>query len=281
MTLTPDIRTAGREPLMMLNVGCGDTSHPDWTNLDLRGSRSVECRDVTQGLPFPDESFDVVYHSHLLEHLLPEKALPFMRECHRVLKPGGTLRILVPDLEQIARLYLEKLGQTPDAADDYDWMMLELYDQCVRVDSGGRMEEFLRRPGTRHSAFVAQRMGGEAAAYWEEIPPGRLTADPKAALRRWLWKVRTLLAAWGVFLIAGSQGRSAFEAGLFRASGEIHQWMYDRFSLERLMTDAGFMDPSVTTAFESRIPGFARYGLDVVDGVVRKPDSLVMEGGKP
>ncbi|EKD59314.1 MAG: type 11 SAM-dependent methyltransferase [uncultured bacterium] len=57
--------------------------------------------------------------------------------------------------------------------------------------------------------------------------------------------------------------------------------MYDRFSLERLMTDAGFMDPSVTTAFESRIPGFARYGLDVVDGVVRKPDSLVMEGGKP
>lgn len=280
MTPTSNIPASGNPPAKMLNVGCGATSHRAWTNLDLRGDGSVECRDVTEGLPFPDATFDVVYNSHLLEHLLPEQALPFMRECHRVLKPAGIIRVLAPDLEQIARLYLEKLEESPKAANDYDWVMLELYDQCVRTESGGRMEAFLRRPETRGSAFVATRMGGEAAAYWGvDARPG--TPAQRPDFSRLLWKIRTACAAWAVFLLAGAKAKGAFEAGLFRASGEVHQWMYDRFSLARLMTEAGFSEVRVTSPFESGIPGFSAYCLDVVDGEVRKPDSLVMEGVKP
>jgi hypothetical protein len=67
---------------------------------------------------------------------------------------------------------------------------------------------------------------------------------------------------------------------LFRASGEIHQWIYDRYSLGRALVRAGFINPRVASATDSLIPGFTEYGLDVVGGRVRKPDSLFMEALK-
>jgi len=68
------------------------------------------------------------------------------------------------------------------------------------------------------------------------------------------------------------------EIGKFRKSGEIHQWMYDRFSLGKLMEKAGFSDIRAVKANESQIPGFETFHLDTnPDGSVRKPDSLFME----
>jgi hypothetical protein len=56
--------------------------------------------------------------------------------------------------------------------------------------------------------------------------------------------------------------------------------MYDRFSLERLLTEIGFVDIQCCRADESRIFNFNDYQLDTINGVVRKPDSLFMEGLK-
>ncbi|NJL55953.1 methyltransferase domain-containing protein, partial [bacterium] len=117
-----------------LNLGCGSCFHADWTNVDSRAvSQDVITYDLRQGIPFPDDSFTVVYHSHLLEHLPKSAAEPFLRECYRVLEPGGILRVVVPDLEQIARLYLTALEKASQgdrqAAANYDWMLLEMYDQ--------------------------------------------------------------------------------------------------------------------------------------------------------
>ena len=82
-----------------LNLGCGTRFHPAWTNVDVRPvSPHVRICDVQKGLPFSDETFDVVYHSHLLEHLPREAALPFIKECYRVLRRGGIIRVAVPDL---------------------------------------------------------------------------------------------------------------------------------------------------------------------------------------
>ena len=93
-----------------LNLGCGLRFHPDWTNIDSDSSSPyVQDYDLQKGIPFQDNFFDVVYHSHLLEHFPKHKATDFMIECFRVLKPGGTIRIVVPDLEQIAKLYLKTL----------------------------------------------------------------------------------------------------------------------------------------------------------------------------
>ena len=61
--------------------------------------------------PFQTKLLTSVYHSHLLEHLPREAALPFSQECYRVLKRGGIIRVAVPDLERIARLYLQTLDK--------------------------------------------------------------------------------------------------------------------------------------------------------------------------
>jgi hypothetical protein len=93
-------------------------------------------------------------------------------------------------------------------------------------------------------------------------------------------RFRTLLAEGVVTLLLGNKGKTALRQGLFRVSGEIHQWMYDRFSLRRALLEAGFTDVHVCSADESRILGFTGYNLDTINGVVRKPDSLFMEGVK-
>jgi predicted SAM-dependent methyltransferase len=267
--------------MKMLNIGCGATSHSDWVNIDL-GVGNVICHDVTEGLPFPGKMFDVVYHSHLLEHIPLEKALPFMAECSRVLKPGGIVRVLVPDLEQIARLYLEKLSTAKEFEADYDWIMLELYDQCIRENSGGLMEHYLHSTFAGESPFVAARMGTSVAQYGGQAKVEPATIKPaRVSFARVIYRLRLEIAQWIIYAISGRKSRDAFMEGLFRNSGEVHRWMYDRFSLGRLMSNAGFTEIQIVSPVESRIPDFARYKLDSADGVVRKPDSLVMEGVKP
>ena len=63
--------------------------------------------DLTNGIPASDNSLDVVYHSHMLEHLTNSEGIQFLGECNRVLRPGGAMRLLVPDLEKFAKKYIE------------------------------------------------------------------------------------------------------------------------------------------------------------------------------
>jgi len=267
----------------MLNIGCGTVFHPAWVNIDLGVDSEVISHDVANGLPFPDNMYDVVYHSHLLEHMPVEDALPFMKECFRVLKPGGVIRVLVPDLEQIARFYLEKFSTAREHEVDYDWLMLELYDQCVRQKSGGLMESYLRSAfSVGLSPFITARIGEAIAQYREQVVRKpvhiKLTWQNFARI---MHKLRMEFAKLLVYVVTGKKGRDAFMEGMFRSSGEVHRWMYDRFSLGRLMANAGLTDIQVVSPFESSIPGFNFYNLDVINGSVRKPDSLVMEGIKP
>lgn len=125
-----------------LNIGCGQSPTPGWRNHDNspaiwigqsrlataalrmlglldRGNLSYidYCRrndiryaDAVKRIPYADGSVSVIYSSHMLEHLDRAEARRFMRECHRVLQPGGILRIAVPDLLPLARAYVEGGG---------------------------------------------------------------------------------------------------------------------------------------------------------------------------
>jgi len=70
----------------------------------LRDHRFV-YHNLKYGIPLPDSSVDFIFSSHMLHHLYRDDALKLLREAVRVLKPGGTMRIAVPDLEMIMALY--------------------------------------------------------------------------------------------------------------------------------------------------------------------------------
>ena len=274
-----------------LNIGCGDHFHADWCNIDVRSTEpSVFEFDVRQGLPFADDSFDVIYHSHVLEHLTNVDGERLMSECRRVLRPGGVLRVVVPDLETIAALYLEKLRradlQKEESVADYQWMKLELLDQMVRDDSGGSMGQYMANPNIVNSEFVTSRIGNE---FWRCRPLHECPHPIRDKQRRRVgerirasWQsIRETVARKAARILLGRSGESALASGLFREQGEIHRWMYDRFSMNQLCSKLGFTQFRICGPQSSAIPSFATYQLDTVDGIVRKPDSLFVECLKP
>jgi predicted SAM-dependent methyltransferase len=76
--------------------------------------------DCRKPLELPDASVDHILCSHFLEHVFPEDRTNILNDFMRVLKPGGTLHIILPDLEDQIRKYLNRKAQNlPDAADDF------------------------------------------------------------------------------------------------------------------------------------------------------------------
>lgn len=90
-----------------INLGSGHWKLPGWVNVDLDpGSRPDVCADLAAPLPFRDACADFLHTEDFIDQLELGQARRFLRECHRILKPGGALRVLTPDVEQLARLYL-------------------------------------------------------------------------------------------------------------------------------------------------------------------------------
>ena len=264
--------------MKLVNIGCGEVFHPAWINLDIAPiSREVRRLDARKPLPFGDGEVDAVYHSHVLEHLGPAEAEAFLRECRRILRRGGIIRVVVPDLEGIARAYLQALeaGEAGGDGTAHEWGRLELPDQLARSVSGGEMVSWVRRLSPEGHAIIRRRAGRELDGMLNvglnRGVPRNLSAG---RIFRWLH----LQAVRGLVLAAGGRRRlSAFDEGVFRQRGEVHRVMYDRLSLARVLERAGFGDIRKAGADESRIEGYPEYGLDAVDGDVRKPDSLFME----
>src|SRR5690349_10841743 len=110
-----------------VQYGCGLCAPKDWRNFDasptlrlqriplighvvtagrMRFPANVEFGDVTNGLPLPSRSCRAVYCSHVLEHLTLEDFRKALRETHRILRPSGVFRGVLPDLELCVRAYV-------------------------------------------------------------------------------------------------------------------------------------------------------------------------------
>lgn len=249
--------------MKLVNLGCGNRYHKDWINLDFKSnSEYVIEYDLHTTLPFENESVDVVYTSHVLEHFSKCFAPKFLEECYRVLKPDGIIRVIVPNLEQIIRNYIKFLDGAKngdiDLQEKYEWTMIELFDQMVRNFSGGNMLEYWKQNPMPQEKFVIERIGSEAQNVIEKIRKNRNMKLSDMRIHQ-----------------------SAEEIGKFRVSGEVHQWMYDEYSLRKLLMKIGFTNISVKKANESNIKNFNSYLLDIEhDNSIRKPDSLFMEAQK-
>lgn len=258
----------------LLNLGCGSFIHDDWTNVDFFSSNEkVIAHNLLLGVPFASDSFDAVYHSHVLEHFKKPDALPFIKECFRVLKPGGCLRVVVPDLEGICRDYLKwmelALQESTEAKLNYEWIVIELLDQLVREESGGEMAAMLTRVGIANLAYITQRIGADIK---DSLDTGQA--------RRARWPSKRALVL-GLLQRMFGKHFTYYRVGRFRMSGESHKWMYDRFSMRELLLAAGFTDVQKRCAYESNIANFAKYGFEVYKEQRRGESSLFMEAIKP
>jgi predicted SAM-dependent methyltransferase len=94
-------------PSLRLNLGCAKNwkrTDPDWVNIDADPAAEPDVLADAAALPYDDATVDEIYAGHLLEHLPESLSLAPLREWHRVLRPGGTLTVVVPDLLAAARV---------------------------------------------------------------------------------------------------------------------------------------------------------------------------------
>jgi SAM-dependent methyltransferase len=92
-----------------LHLGCGPKYLEGFINIDANPFYSVDLwLDVRNGLPFRANSVDSIYSTHMVEHFFDCELRRMLRECHRVLRPGGGVRLIVPSLAGAIRAYAER-----------------------------------------------------------------------------------------------------------------------------------------------------------------------------
>lgn len=94
-----------------LHLGCGTVYKEDWINIDNNSDNNIEKLDINWDLrwplPFDDNSVDFIYNEHFLEHLTVEEGKEAIKRFMKVLKPGGVMRISMPDLLFCVNMYLD------------------------------------------------------------------------------------------------------------------------------------------------------------------------------
>lgn len=90
-----------------INLGSGHWKLQDWVNVDIdRDSHPEVCANLARGLPFTSGVACLMHTEDFIDQLELDRAVEFLHECHRILIPGGVLRVLTPDMRKLAQLYL-------------------------------------------------------------------------------------------------------------------------------------------------------------------------------
>jgi predicted SAM-dependent methyltransferase len=174
-----------------LNLGSGPVAVPGWTNIDrspnvvldrlpvvkralfklgvltdqhmVKWDRAIKRRDIRK-LPYADGVVDAVYSSHTLEHLYLRDAERVIAECARVLRPGGIVRLALPDAEQWARDLLTGVGVNDHDAGTTFNRRLDAFPEerpgllkRLREQTGGHVHRW--QPSASHVRLMLENAG--------------------------------------------------------------------------------------------------------------------------
>ncbi len=181
--------------MKILNLGCGTkvSSSQNVINIDwsiylrlkknrflrpivpllLKGERLIRFNglsdnivvcNLAKGIPFSSDSIDIVYHSHLLEHLDRNIAKIFLLEVKRVLKTGGIQRVVVPDIEKACMSYISHLSICENNLDEsmrHDQYISAIIEQSVRKEASGTSQQKTIRRFVENAILGDTRRRGE------------------------------------------------------------------------------------------------------------------------
>ena len=293
-------------------MACGQNFDSRWINVDQNAaSKDIKVHDLLKPLPFSNDFADGIYCSHFLEHLDAKSADLFLKECLRCLKPEGTLRIVVPNLEKMVKDYLNIIGQLEEGKIrrvEHEWMHLEIFDQFSRNRPEGQINPFLKKSENHKNNFIRQRVGEAINNFTDNsVELKSLHTKPlpfKIALKKFFLEptyrtnllVKTffpakhqvfrvypgdsILKELSHMLVSGLSYLQVKQA-LFRNSGEVHLQSFDQYNFESKLQSIGFGKIKKVAPEQSSITNWKDYLLDLHEnGKERKADSLYMEAKK-
>lgn len=140
----------GMDKKLKINLGSGHWKFNDWVNVDIDlASKPDLVANLAANLPFADGAARLLHTEDFIDQLELDQAADFLSECHRILAPGGVLRVLTPDLGMLAHLYLHDKAR-----------LNELWKNFVRVPLS------LDTPGEIFN--IGMRFAGHTFLYDEE-----------------------------------------------------------------------------------------------------------------
>jgi predicted SAM-dependent methyltransferase len=160
-----------------LHLGCGPNYLPGFLNIDGNFFYKLDLwLDVRNGLPFPSNSVDSIYSTHMFEHFYPDELQVLLRECLRVLKPGGGIRLIVPNLASAIFAYSQRQSAWFDDSFPRHFDSLGgRFSNFVFCDGQHRtafdfsyLDEVLRQSGFRE---VEESAEGKSRLYGSRVPP--------------------------------------------------------------------------------------------------------------
>ncbi|ORU93991.1 MAG: hypothetical protein A6F70_07250 [Cycloclasticus sp. symbiont of Bathymodiolus heckerae] len=138
-------RTASGQ--VLLNLGCGEVNHPKFINIDGYPHANIHYVSRIDRLGmFADNAVDLIYASHCLEHFKYGEVDRVLDEWHRVIKPGGIIRLSVPDIDKLIDIY----NDTNDPDDIVPQLMggqNNKYNYHYVVFNGLNLKKYLNRAG--------------------------------------------------------------------------------------------------------------------------------------
>jgi len=143
-------QSINREKKINLNVGSGGVNIPGFINLDLESkwyekshkkSPFIKYNIITDNIPYGDEEVDNIYISHVIEHLEDDHILKLFKECLRVLKKNGVLRIITPDARFIYEVSVFK-------NDFWIWLQEWFVNRGVAEQKVTSMDYYIREIST-------------------------------------------------------------------------------------------------------------------------------------
>ena len=186
-----------------LQIGTGPNPLPGWLNTTLYPfTPGTVFLDATKPFPMPDSSQDYIFSEHVIEHLEFDDAAFMLRECQRVLKPKGRIRLATPDLAQILAIYTNPDGAPQQAY--IRWIMDNFRPQVGAYDPAPGHQPVLSRLASpihlRRSHLHGERWNAPVSSISSGTPPAKApsptcaassstatmsAATPPCATRRW------------------------------------------------------------------------------------------------